>query len=131
MNGIQRHAHPAALPLSRAVHAGGFLFLSGQLAVDGQGNILGDDIAAQTRVVLEQIAQSLHGLGASMAQVVKATVWLADMNDFPAFNEEYRTHFQDGFPVRSTVEARLFKGALVEIEVQAWVGFAEVAALCR
>ena len=122
MNGIQRHDHPAGLPLSRAVRAGGFLFLSGQLAVDGQGNIVGSDIESQTRAVLEQIALSLQGLGASMAQVVKATVWLADMADFPAFNGEYRRHFPDGFPVRSTVEARLFKGALVEIEVQAWVG---------
>ena len=122
MNGIQRHDHPAGLPLSRAVRAGGFLFLSGQLAVDGQGNLVGSDIESQTRVVLEQIAQSLEGLGASMVQVVKSTVWLADMKDFPAFNVEYRRHFPDGFPVRSTVEARLFKGALVEIEVQAWVG---------
>jgi enamine deaminase RidA (YjgF/YER057c/UK114 family) len=56
------------------------------------------------------------------AQVVKATVWLADMQDFAAFNVEYRRHFPDGFPVRSTVEARLFNAALVEIEVQAWVG---------
>jgi reactive intermediate/imine deaminase len=122
MNGIQRHDHPAGLPLSRAVRAGGFLFLSGQLAVDGQGNLVGSDIESQTRVVLEQIALSLQGLGASMAQVVKSTVWLADMKDFPAFNLEYRRHFSNGFPVRSTVEASLFKGALVEIEVQAWVG---------
>jgi reactive intermediate/imine deaminase len=122
MIGIQRHTHPAGLPLSRGVQAGGFLLLSGQLAVDGQGNLVGNDIETQTRVVLEQIAQSLQGLGASMAQVVKSTVWLSDMNDFPAFNAEYRRHFPDGFPVRSTVEARLFKGALVEIEVQAWVG---------
>ena len=119
---IQRHPHPAGLPLSRAVQAGGFLFLSGQLAVDGQGNLIGDDTESQTRAVLEQIAQSLQGLGSSMAQVVKATVWLADMKDFPTFNVEYRRHFPEGFPVRSTVEARLFKGALVEIEVQAWVG---------
>jgi reactive intermediate/imine deaminase len=122
MNSIQRHPHPAGLPLSRAVQVGGFLFLSGQLAVDGQGNLVGDDIESQTRVVLEQIAQSLQSLGASMSQVVKATVWLADMKDFPAFNAEYRRHFPEGFPVRSTVEARLFKDALVEIEVQAWVG---------
>jgi reactive intermediate/imine deaminase len=122
MNSIQRHPHPAGLPLSRAVQVGGFLFLSGQLAVDGQGNLVGDDIESQTRVVLEQIAQSLQSLGASMSQVVKATVWLADMKDFPAFNAEYRRHFPEGFPVRSTVEARPFKDALVEIEVQAWVG---------
>lgn len=122
MNSIQRHPHPAGLPLSRAVQVGGFLFLSGQLAVDGQGNLVGGDIESQTRVVLEQIAQSLQSLGASMSQVVKATVWLADMKDFPAFNAEYRRHFPEGFPVRSTVEARIFKDALVEIEVQAWVG---------
>lgn len=81
MNGIQHHDHLAGLPLSRAVRAGGFLFLSGQLAVDGRGKLIGDEIETQTRVVLVQIAQSLEALGASMTQVVKAPVWLAWAGD--------------------------------------------------
>jgi reactive intermediate/imine deaminase len=122
MSGIQRHPHTLPVPISAAVEAGGMLYLSGQLAMDSEGRIQGDDVGTQTRVVLENVAQTLGGLGASMAQVVKVMVWLADLEDFAAFNEEYRRHFSAGLPARSTVGARLYKGALVEIEVQAWVG---------
>jgi 2-iminobutanoate/2-iminopropanoate deaminase len=119
MNRIQRFASPFPVPFSKAVKAGGFLFLSGQLAMDAGGNILPGGIQEQTRAVLESIAASLREAGAGMADVVKTTVWLANFADFAAFNEEYRKHFTAGLPARSTVEARLFKGALVEIEVQA------------
>jgi 2-iminobutanoate/2-iminopropanoate deaminase len=119
---IQRHAHPSPLPLSRAVEVGGFLLLSGQLAVNAEGKLAGDDIRSQTRLVLDRIEETLQSLGARMDQVVKSTVWLADMNDFVGFNEEYRGRFAGGYPARSTVEAKLVGGALVEIEVMAWVG---------
>lgn len=122
MSGIQRYPHILPVPIALAVRAGDVLYLSGQLAMDAEGKIVGDDVGAQTRYVLEQISRSLQGLGASMAQVVKVMVWLADLDDFAAFNEEYRRHFSAGLPARSTVGARLYKGALVEIEVQAWVG---------
>lgn len=116
---IERFPTTLPVPFSKAVKANGFIFLSGQLAMDANGNIVEGGIQAQTKFVLERIAVTLQELGASMADVVKATVWLASLDDFAAFNEEYRKHFTAGLPTRSTVEARLYRGALVEIEVQA------------
>jgi reactive intermediate/imine deaminase len=119
---IERYPTPLPVPFSRAVRAGGFLFLSGQLAMDAQANILPGGVAEQTRVVLQRIAATLQELGSGMADVVRVTVWLADLEDFSAFNEEYRQHFTGGLPARSTVQTALYKGAKVEIEVQAWTG---------
>ena len=119
---ITRYPTPMPVPFSKAVRAGGFLFLSGQLAMDAQANILSGGVAEQTRVVLERIAATLAELGAGMDSVVRVTVWLADLNDFAAFNEEYRKHFTGGLPARSTVQAVLYRNAAVEIEVQAWTG---------
>ena len=119
MSRIQRYPTPMPVPFSKAVRAGGFLFVSGQLAMDASGNILEGDVVAQTRVVLERIAATLQDCGARMADVVKTTVWLGNLDDFAAFNEEYRKHFSAGLPARSTVEAKLYRNAKVEIEVQA------------
>jgi reactive intermediate/imine deaminase len=116
---IERFPTPLPVPFSKAVRAGGFVFLSGQLAMEANGNIVDGGIQAQTKFVLERIAATLQEVGSSMADVVKATVWLSNLEDFAAFNEEYRKHFSAGLPTRSTVEAKLYKGALVEIEVQA------------
>jgi reactive intermediate/imine deaminase len=114
--------HPSGLPLSRAVVVGSTAYLSGQVAADAQGRLVGTDVTTQTRHVLESIQQTLAELGAGMADVFKATVWLADMADFAAFNQEYRRHFDAAtMPARSTVQAGLFPGVLVEIEVQAVV----------
>ncbi len=122
MSAITRYPTPLPAPLSKAVRAGGFLFLSGVLPMDAQANIIDGDIQAQTRAVLERIALSLADLGAGMGDVVRVTVWLSDLNDFVAFNGEYQKHFPLGLPARSTVQATLYKGARVEIEAQAWVG---------
>jgi 2-iminobutanoate/2-iminopropanoate deaminase len=119
MNRIERIPVALPVPFSKAVRAGGFLFLSGQLAMDAGGNIVEGDIAVQTRVVLERIAATLQECGASMADVVKTTVWLGSLDDFAAFNDEYRRHFAAGLPARSTVEAKLYRNAKVEIEVTA------------
>lgn len=119
---IERIPSPFPVPFSKAVRVGGFLFLSGVLAMDAQGHIIEGDIRAQTRTVLERIAQSLQECGTSMAKVVRATIWLGDLDDFAAFNEEYAKHFPEGLPARSCVQAVLYKQAKVEIEVQAWVG---------
>lgn len=114
--------HPSGLPLSRAVVVGSIAYLSGQVAADAQGRLVGTEVTTQTRHVLESIQQTLAELGAGMADVFKATVWLADMADFAAFNQEYRRHFAaETMPARSTVQAGLFPGVLVEIEVQAVV----------
>ncbi|MBP6898535.1 MAG: RidA family protein [Burkholderiaceae bacterium] len=119
---IERFAPTLPMPFSQAVKAGGFVFLSGQLAMDGEGRLIGDDVTTQTRVVLERIRDTLARAGAGMGDVVRVGVWLADLADFAAFNAEYRQHFSEGFPARSTVEARLYAGARVEIEVQAYLG---------
>jgi len=123
MPAIQRYPTPLPVPFSKAVRAGDFLFLSGVLAMDGQANIIEGDVQVQTRAVLERIAATLAECGAGMGQVVKATIWLADLDDFAAFNQEYAKHWpQGGLPARSCVQAPLYKGAKVEIEVQAWLG---------
>jgi 2-iminobutanoate/2-iminopropanoate deaminase len=119
MSRIERFPTPLPVPFSKAVRAGGFIFLSGQLAMNADASIVEGGIQVQTKLVLERIAATLHEVGASMADVVKVTVWLANLDDFAVFNEEYRKHFPAGLPTRSTVEAKLYKGALVEIEAQA------------
>ena len=115
------------MPFSKVVRAGGFLFLSGVLPMDGDGKLVAGAIDVQTRVVLERIAATLGEHGASLADVVRVTVWLADLADFAAFNDEYRRHFELGFPARSTVQAVLYGGARIEIEAQALVPQADAA----
>jgi reactive intermediate/imine deaminase len=116
---IERTATPLPMPFSKAVRAGGFLFLSGVLPMDASGQLVAGDVAMQTRTVLERIAATLAECGSGLADVVRATVWLADLGDFAAFNAEYRKHFDGALPARSTVQATLYGGARIEIEVQA------------
>jgi reactive intermediate/imine deaminase len=123
MPAIQRYPTPLPVPFSKAVRAGDSLFLSGVLAMDANANIIEGDVQVQTRAILERIAASLAECGAGMGQVVKATIWLADLEDFAAFNQEYARHWPEGaLPARSCVQAVLYKGAKVEIEVQAYLG---------
>lgn len=122
---VSTDAAPRAIgPYSQAVRAGGFLFLSGQVALDPRtGQLVGSDIKQQTRQVLENVRAILEAAGSSLRQVVKCTVFLADMNDFGPLNEEYGSFFQDQPPARTTVEvAKLPRGALVEIDVIALAG---------
>ncbi len=123
MRGIVRYAGPAHLPLSRAVRAGGFVFLSGVLPADADGRPVSGSIADETEAVLQQIMRNLQALGASLHDVVRTTVWLADLGDFASFNAVYAKHFTSALPARSTVQATLNRGARVEIEVQAWLGY--------
>jgi reactive intermediate/imine deaminase len=118
---IRRWPTPLPVPFSKAVRAGDFLFLSGVLAMDPQTRIIEGDVQAQTKVILDRIAATLDECGASLLQVVKATVWLADLGDFAAFNAEYAKHFGAALPARSCVQAVLFQGAKVEIEVMAYL----------
>lgn len=117
---IDRFPTTLPVPFSKVVRAGGFLFLSGVVAMDKDGQIVEGDITAQTRLVLARINETLAERGASMADVIRATVWLSNLSDFDAFNAEYGKHFTDGLPSRSAVQAGLYPGALVEIEVQAF-----------
>jgi 2-iminobutanoate/2-iminopropanoate deaminase len=108
-------------PYSQGVKAAGFLFLSGQVALDPKTNeMLAGDIQQQTTRVLENIKGIVEAAGSDLRHVVKTTVFLKDMNDFPAMNEIYARYFTIAPPARSTVQvARLPKDALVEIEVTA------------
>jgi 2-iminobutanoate/2-iminopropanoate deaminase len=108
-------------PYSQAVKASGFLFMSGQVALDPKtGDLTGADVRQQTERVLENIKGILEAAGSNLHHVVKTTVFLKDMSDFPAMNEVYGRYFSAAPPARSTVQvARLPKDALVEIEVVA------------
>jgi 2-iminobutanoate/2-iminopropanoate deaminase len=111
---------PAAIgPYSQAIRAGSLVFVSGQIPIDpSTGNLIGGDIAAQTHRVFQNIGEILKAAGASFDQVVRTTVYLADMNDFVAMNEVYAKYFSSPAPARATVQAaRLPKDARVEIDV--------------
>ena len=106
-------------PYSQAVRSNGFLFVSGQVALDPKsGEFVGTDIRQQTERVLENLKAILEAAGVSLSHVVRTTVFLKDMNDFTAMNEVYARYFTAAPPARSTVQAaRLPKDALVEIDV--------------
>jgi 2-iminobutanoate/2-iminopropanoate deaminase len=108
-------------PYSQAVRAGQLLFVSGQVPLDpATGQMIEGDIAAQTRRVFDNLDAVLKAGGRSFADVVRTTVFLADMNDFAAVNEVYGTYFTEPYPARATVQvARLPKDARVEIDVVA------------
>jgi 2-iminobutanoate/2-iminopropanoate deaminase len=106
-------------PYSQAVKAGNLLFLSGQIPLDpASGNLVEGDITAQTERVLQNITAVLKAAGASFANVVRTTVFLADMNEFAAMNAVYAKYVVDPPPARSTVQvARLPRDVRVEIDV--------------
>ena len=108
-------------PYSQAVSAGGFLFTSGQIALDpATGEIVAGGFEAQARRVLENLRQVLASAGCGFADVVRATVYVVDLADFPKLNALYGEAMGDHRPARSTVQvAALPKGALVEIDLVA------------
>jgi len=111
---------PAAIgPYSQAVIAGGFLFVSGQIPLDPTtGSLVSGSIADETRRVFENLKAILEAAGAGFGNVVKTTVYLADMADFAAMNDVYASYFQDPAPARATVQAAaLPKGVRVEIDL--------------
>jgi 2-iminobutanoate/2-iminopropanoate deaminase len=110
-------------PYSQAVKSNGFVFVSGQIALDPKtGEFVGVDVRAQTERAMENLKGILEAAGTSLGHVVKTTVYLKDMNDFAAMNEVYGKYFTASPPARSTVQAaRLPKDALVEIDVIAFL----------
>ncbi len=116
---------PAAIgPYSQAVRAGNLIFLSGQLPVDpASGQLVGGDIGAMTRQIFANISAVLAAADSTLANVVKVTVFLADMGDFATMNAAYTEFFSADPPARSTVQvARLPRDARIEIEVVALAG---------
>ena len=111
-------AGPAIGPYRQATEAGGFVFLSGQLALDEQGNLIQGSVAEQTRKALERAQSLLKEGGLSFGDVVKATVFLTDLKTFPEMNTVYAEFFPQDPPARSTIQvAALPKGGAVEIEI--------------
>ena len=121
---VSTSAAPAAIgPYSQAIRAGSWLFVSGQIPLDPETSALVEgDITIQTHRVFRNLAGILEAAGTSLDRVVRATVYLADMNDFAAMNEVYGRFVADPPPARSTVQvARLPRDVKVEIDVIAVV----------
>jgi len=118
---IETNQAPKAIgPYSQGISANGFVFTSGQLALDpATGEFVGEEIKEQTRQSLNNVKAILEAAGLTMDQVVKTTVFLKDMNDFAEMNQIYSEFFTEGnYPSRSAVQvARLPKDGLVEFEV--------------
>jgi len=111
-------------PYSQAVKAGGFVFVSGQIPLDPEtGQLIDGDIVAQTERVLKNVQAVLEAAGASMTDVVRATIYLKDLNDFAAVNEVYARFFPSAPPARVTVEvSRLPRDVRIEIDAIAYTG---------
>lgn len=121
---VQTDTAPKAIgPYSQAIKAGGFLFVSGQIPIDPlSGQFVPGGVAEQTEQVMKNLSAVLVSAGCGMDRVVKATVFLADMNEFAAMNEVYGRYFPSDPPARATVEvARLPRDARVEIDVIALI----------
>ena len=117
---VSTSSAPKAIgPYSQAIKANGFVFTSGQIAIDpATQQVVAGDVGAQTDRVLRNLSEILEAAGSGLGKVVRSTVYLKDMNDFVAMNQVYGKYFSSAPPARSTVEvARLPKDVLVEIDV--------------
>jgi 2-iminobutanoate/2-iminopropanoate deaminase len=116
-----KDAPQAIGPYSQAIKANGFIFTSGQIAIDpATQQVVAGDVAAQTERVLRNLSEILEAAGSGLGKVLRSTVFLKNMNDFAAMNQVYAKYFSSTPPARSTVEvARLPKDVLVEIDVVA------------
>jgi 2-iminobutanoate/2-iminopropanoate deaminase len=111
-------------PYSQAVRVGNLVFLSGQIPLDpASGNIVDGDIVVQTRRVMDNLGAVLRAAGASFAEVVKSTIFMADLGQFSKMNEVYGSYFPSEPPARATVQVgALPRGVLIEIDMIAHVG---------
>jgi reactive intermediate/imine deaminase len=116
----ERNAGTRALPRSVATKAGGFVFVSGQIARDENGGIIAGGIDAHTRQTMRNVAHALALAGCTIEDVVKTTVWLDDARDFDEFNRVYSEFFPGNKPARSTIQAKNMLGTKIEIEVVAY-----------
>jgi len=113
-------APKAVGPYSQAVRAGSFLFVAGQIPLDPSGQMVDGDCVTQAQRVLDNVGAILSAAGLSFADVVRTTVYLADLDDLAAMNQVYARYFSDPYPARATVQvARLPRDVKIEIEVTA------------
>ena len=118
-----KEAPQAIGPYSQAVEANGFIYTSGQIALTAEGVMVANDVERQTHQVMKNLSHVLDAGGARFNDVIKTTIFLADMNDFEKVNAIYAHYFGDHKPVRSTVAVKtLPKNALVEIDCIALAG---------
>ena len=120
LGGARTGAGGQQLPFSPAVTAGPFVFVSGQVAMGDNGELVPGGIEAQTRQTLRNVEKALALAGCTLKDVVKSTVWLDDARDFWTFNRVYAEFFSENKPARSTTQATLMIDAKVEIEVIAY-----------
>lgn len=106
-------------PYSPVIVSDDLVYTAGQIAFDADGNMVGDDAGTQTRQVLENVRRCLEAVGCGLDDVIKVNAYLTDLANFGAFNAVYEEYFTAPFPVRTTVEAGLVPGFLVEIDVVA------------
>ena len=108
------------LPFSPAVRAGDFVYISGQVAMGDDGEIVPGGIVAQTRRTMENVSKALALAECTLENVVKVNVWLDDTRDFWSFNREYATFFPNNKPARSTVRSEIMVDAKIEVDVIAY-----------
>ena len=112
---------PGALPFAKAVSAGGWLFVSGQVPRDKDGEIVEGSITVQARVALDNLKAAVEGAGYSLRDVVRVSVWLDDPRDFAGFNKVYARYFEaEHAPARVCVQARMMSDIRVEVDCVAY-----------
>ncbi|HMF69041.1 MAG TPA: RidA family protein [Phyllobacterium sp.] len=111
-----QHFGSSHVPLSPAVRAGDFIYISGQVAVGKDGTVIVGGIEAQTRQVMDNVKAALKLAGVDLSDVVKTFVILEDAREFAAFNKIYATYFPENPPARTTIESRLMIDIKIEIE---------------
>ncbi len=109
-------------PYSPVIVSGDLVYTAGQVAFDADGNVVGTDAETQTRQVLDNVRLCLEAAGCSLDDVLKVNAYLTDLADFKTFNAVYTEFFSEPFPVRTTVQAGLVPGFIVEVDVVARKG---------
>ena len=102
-------------PYSPVVVSGDLVYTAGQVGMDGSGSLVSDDVGEQTHQTLRNVGKCLAAAGCGFADVIKVNAYLADLGDFPVYNDIYKEYFSDPYPARTTVQAGLV-GFKVEIE---------------
>ncbi len=120
IGGVKTGSGGQNLPFCQATKAGGFVFVSGQVAMDETGEIIMGGIVPQTHKTMQNIIAILEKAGCGLEHVVKANVWLDDTRDFQGFNRVYAEYFKDFAPARACVQSAIMVDAKVEIDVIAY-----------
>lgn len=120
IGGVKSGAGGQSLPFCQATVAGGFVFVSGQVAMDATGEIVEGGIVPQTHQTIKNLIAVLERAGCTLQDVVKANIWLDDPRDFQSFNRVYASYFGEALPARACVQSSLMVDAKVEIDLIAY-----------